>query len=158
MNRGLLSIVFFCISIAGFSQQETHSVIANAGGSEEVPFGTLEWTLGELITETLDTTAGSATQGFHQPVYNIIDVGEKDVELRVNIFPNPAVDRVEVEIENEGFFNARLYDAVGKLLMEIHDIESKFMFHLSRFQGSQYLLKVKKQDDILFKTYKIIKH
>ena len=62
-------LLVFCLSAVGFckAQQLSSSVVSSAGGQFEKSNGSLDWTLGEIMTETYQKTVGFFTQGFQQP-------------------------------------------------------------------------------------------
>ncbi len=63
-----LIIIAAATSSNSFCQHNNQSVIAAAGNISKAGNITLEWTLGEPVIETVSTTLGLLTQGFHQPL------------------------------------------------------------------------------------------
>ena len=81
-----LAALFFCLSAVCALSQE-HFVISNSGGVFSSPNGTLEWTLGEISTETYQKNFGFLTQGFHQTFDE-----ESSTTNGITVYPIPAQD------------------------------------------------------------------
>ena len=89
--------IFFCLILAiGLNAQKiTPTVIANAGNVVKNATHSIEWTLGEFMTETLKNNNGSITQGFHQA--NLLFVAVDDAEIAgLEVFPNPFTGQVTI--------------------------------------------------------------
>lgn len=61
----LLSLIF--ISRYSDAQSLSPTVVASQGGYFSTPTVSIEWTLGEVMSETFDAQNHFLTQGFHQP-------------------------------------------------------------------------------------------
>lgn len=77
-------LLFLCILFAiafqtANAQSFVREVIGSAGAFATSPNGSMEWTIGEVMTETYDGSNNFFTQGFHQP-----DV--KEIVIIVNLF------------------------------------------------------------------------
>ena len=102
---------FFCFE---FTAQ---SVISNAGEFWNNTSGSLSWTLGEVVTETLTSDDFYLTQGFqqiHEGYLNLSDlVGSNDLL----IFPNPFYS--EINILNIDFLSSLqivVFDNLSKVV------------------------------------------
>lgn len=160
MKKILLILIFTSVALIGFTQEiETNHVVVNSSGNnQELSFGSLEWSIGEPVTEMIVSEHMELTQGFHQPLYFLSEITDPNVEILVKVYPNPTPDKVTVRIDSEGIYDMELIEVTGKKLMSVTGIEEKTVeFYLRKYSGHQFLLKIKKQDDILFKTFKIIR-
>ncbi len=161
--KKISSILIFFVALSSFSQDiEINNVIVSSGGSNtELSFGTLEWSIGEVMSESFIGTDISITQGYHQPLFTFLPEDNSIIELKVIIFPNPTSGPVGIEIEEEGIYDVELFNVRGKLLLTKNDIKGNLkhidLFNISDFAQHQFLLKIKKQEDIRFKTYKILR-
>ncbi len=73
------------------AQSITPQVLASAGASMRAGNVFVEWTLGEMATETYRTANLVITQGFHQP--NLVRVSSQDAHLaNISVYPNPTAD------------------------------------------------------------------
>jgi len=157
----LLSVVcFFAILVNG--QSISSSVVASAGGYSEAGGLSLSWTLGELAVETFTTPDLVLTQGFQQGYYEIVGIDElSDKNFKVNIYPNPAVEFIYIQVENKEInkVSIELYSMDGKLVTnEIFDNNgTSYEFNLSKHSSSQYILKITDLNGGNTQSYKIIK-
>ncbi|MBN2761466.1 MAG: T9SS type A sorting domain-containing protein, partial [Bacteroidales bacterium] len=139
----------------GFSQE----VIATAGNTNTSGSKSIDWTLGEVIIETLADNDAMLTQGFHQPVLIISAVQELEMpDMEITVFPNPVSDRVTIKTENmiQDKFSYTLTDMNGKILkqekMHSQEVEIPFV----DYAPSVYYLIIHNGEQKI-NTYKIIK-
>ena len=116
-----ISLVFIFISLTFFSQE----VIATQGGREVNSDGSLDYTIGEAIITFGDNGSNVLTQGFQQPVFEVMEILDIQAEFAVNIFPNPATEYVNVQFQElkTGYF-LMLVDELGKMLVN-QEIKTK---------------------------------
>lgn len=134
-------------------------VIASGGTSFSNSNGSIDWTIGEPVIETLENNSNFATQGFHQTQLQITEVEESNTYYNVAVFPNPTKANVEVQINdlNEDL-NIKVFDVSGKLVMQklyLKDDNSKSL-DLSPFESGSYYLQLTGKENT--KTFTIIKH
>ncbi|MCC6815529.1 MAG: T9SS type A sorting domain-containing protein [Saprospiraceae bacterium] len=87
------------------AQKLAPTVISSAGAVQKSGNFSLEWTMGETITETKTTSNLIVTQGFHQSNLGLTSV-KNDENLGISVFPNPA--GAFLNIENPDLRNARI--------------------------------------------------
>jgi len=63
-----LMLAFLCIGTKAYTQSLTPQVIASAGGYQTSAAGSLSFTIGETITQTVMSPTHMLTQGFQQPL------------------------------------------------------------------------------------------
>lgn len=146
------SLSFLCLPSAT-SQQFSHDVVS-AGGDfhRNNNFGSLHWTIGEPVTETLSNSGFRLTQGFHQVYYYILThVANASVApINVKVYPNPTAEHAILEAP----------DAVGSLL-EIRHISGQFLHQariqsdktdldLSPYPAGMYLLTIVRKDGLSY--------
>jgi hypothetical protein len=106
--------IFFCLILAiGLNAQKiTPTVIANAGNVVKNATHSIEWTLGEFMTETLKNNNGSITQGFHQA--NLLFVAVDDAEIAgLEVFPNPVNATLTIKNGSEESLNLNISHISG---------------------------------------------
>ena len=114
----LLCLVFFCAFLHG--QTLSPDIISTSGNYDQGPEISLSWTLGEIMTETLNGSGCMLTSGF-QPylvgIVNVIQDSKPDFEL--NIFPVPASHFLTVQTgaSLQEQLNLELLDMNGKSMM-----------------------------------------
>lgn len=105
---------------AQFSQSPT--VLANCGGEGDTLGYKMQWTVGELVIESLGNSMFHLTQGFHQPfvVPVVQGVGLEEL-VKVNnatIWPNPTQEELNIRfstpLRNE--VNASIVGLDGRTL------------------------------------------
>ena len=112
------------LSIVGFSytQDLDHFVIGSDGGHAGNNQFSLSYTIGEVVTEFGRDTANNAdlTQGFQQSYLSIVSVEDYDLDIDISIYPNPAIDQLNVrisDIDKANSYSCLLYtsDAADEL-------------------------------------------
>lgn len=122
---------------------------ASAGGAQ------LSWSVGEMAVETHSAGSHKLTEGFHQPNLTITEITEKlDVNLAVNVFPNPTSDEFTIATE-ETELSYILTDLSGKVIQKGTSKGNKTTVAVNGYPEGTYLLKVTSKHN--FRTFKIIK-
>lgn len=170
-----LCLVLLCPTLN--AQDISRSVIGAAGESSQGSTITLDWTLGETATSTLNHDKGMLTEGFQQPYLQIEAIEtaaipffknaneEVEVEhpsiLQINAYPNPVSAQLWVEMSTaysgQGFL--QLLNAEGKNLLEktINLDQEKVNLNMSSYASGSYYLIVRNADQAILKTLKITK-
>jgi Secretion system C-terminal sorting domain len=114
-----------------FAQARDHFVIATQGGSGTSPTLSIDWTLGELATESVYTTNRMFTQGFHQPLIRVNELIShsnqittrgsiaKAPEFTITVAPNPASSGLTVNVNglDDQDVDVFITDGTGKRLL-----------------------------------------
>ncbi len=153
-------IHFLLLSVTGYSQELTPQIIASSGGSYETNGIILSWTLGEPVTETFSSGDITLTQGFHQGDITVTSTNtEEFTDMKVNVYPNPAGEFVNIDIEGKGseILTVELFTLSGeKVLIKKDFITEKYQqLQLKDLPAGTYILKIMNNDKM--KTYKIVK-
>jgi hypothetical protein len=117
----------------------------------------MDFTIGEVIINTVTDGSNDLTQGFHQTSLIITNVEDLETNFLVNLFPNPTAEMVTLSIEKYQGVTYRLFDAIGKLLKEALVTESNTTVNVSDYPKGAYLLTLTEAENKKIKTYKIIK-
>jgi len=171
MRQSLLLLSMVIVTLGHLSaQQFTRSVIASDGGTSARNAITLDWTLGELATDDCYVRNGMFTEGFHQPVLNVVQVkpdvfADKDYEakeeLKVDVFPNPVSTKLRVELENnsESKVHTILTDGLGRSIAKKTALEgaSTLHFEMKNLPDGFYILSLLNEGGKKLRSYKIIK-
>jgi len=160
----IFSIVVAVAICANINAQSlTPTVFSTSGSTFENANFSLSYTIGEAITATVSTNNNILTQGFQQPVYdvvsNITDYANS-LSVNTNVFPNPTDKLVHVE------FNAPenkkavmyLYDISGKVI-STETLQANIVqtINLENAATGQYHLKITDVSNQLLSTHKIQK-
>ena len=151
--------LFFCLfflaaNVIIYGQQ----VIATQGNSSSNSAGALDYTIGEVVIAFGMDDSTHLTQGFHQPVFRITNIENIEISFEVSIYPNPAVDQLNIEFkEIKSGSRVDLYDASGRLLVTslIRDYTMIIPFH--KYETGVYFLSFISSANQLLKTFKVQK-
>lgn len=156
--KSLLLILVFFGSTAVYAQSDINTAGADATGSN----GSASYTIGQLNYATYFGTNGSASLGVQQPYEISVVVGVDElfgINLGLNVFPNPTVDFLSLEVDDylDNNLTFYLYDLNGKILAEGSITQNVTTIQMSTYEPAIYFVKISQnQKDI--KTFKIAKN
>ena len=149
-----ISLSFIILNISSFSQE----VIATQGGRDINSDGSLDYTIGEAIITFGDNGSNVLTQGFQQPVFEVMEVLDIQSEFEVNIFPNPATEYVNVQFQElETGYVLMLVDELGKMLVKQEIKTKEIIIPFNKYSTGVYFLSIIDGKQTKIKTYKIQK-
>jgi hypothetical protein len=139
--------------------QET---VAASGCDASGSSGSISFTAGQLIYETLSDTAGTVLQGVQLPneIYIVTGIEEPaGIGLEMVIYPNPASEFLRLTITNYSFekLSYRLSDMNGNLLQSGEITGRETLITTGTLPPAGYFLVVTDQDNVV-KAFKIIKN
>ena len=158
------TVLIFFFSLFGFSyafaQTIDLEVVGSAGDTRQHPsFGSLHWTVGEPVVETIQQGQVRLTQGFHQTNYNLIVADESPAkpDWALKLFPNPTAEVVTLETAYTGELNIVLADVNGQMLstQKISGVGTN-IFDLKAYPAGTYLLSVQGTNQQI-QTFRILK-
>ncbi len=152
------SVLFIQIFTLPFlmAQSISPDVISSSGAHhEQANVGSISWTLGELVTETIGSSSLSISQGFHQSYKTTSSTKEKAF-FEVNIYPNPTTDQVIIESNSGSNYTIKIMDLNGKIIKEpIQSNQIQNSISFAGFPSGTYLLLL--ENKIAYSQFKIIK-
>ena len=157
--RTIFLIVNILFAFSFYSQNLDHFVIGTDGGYAGNNQFSLSYTIGEIVTELGNDTVNNIdlTQGFQQAYISIVSTENHIADIDISVFPNPAVNYLNVNISNLGKVKTyALFDMSGKLLLQQEIISNQFEISFSNFSSGNYLL-IFKNDQQKLKTLKVQK-
>lgn len=162
MNRRIaICLLITCLSgVSMFAQSVSPAVIASSGGEGEAGGIHVQWTVGELATETLTGANMILTQGFHQPHIIVTFIDEiPETDEVIIVYPNPAADYIVVEYrsgDQEGLLFG-LYDLQGRRVLSGQLESHQTNLDLQDVKAGTYFLHVYHHNKTL-QTFKIVKN
>lgn len=116
--RTLCCGLLVLLSVSLHAQHLERQVTASAGDYRQAPgLGSLHWTLGETVTETLTSGSIRLSQGFHQLYIFTVDFDEpEELAFSFKVFPNPASASVNIQTDHSQPLYWQLTDVAGRLL------------------------------------------
>jgi len=139
----LLAGTLFTTIVTVNAQIAETEVIATAGGSANIGGTSIDWTIGELVTETVSTESFILTQGFHQgEVLEIIT--SLDIEqVKVTVFPNPTASQLQVELNDFTDVEFHLFDIKGdQVLFQSKPTHTRSTIDVSSYPSGIYMLEI----------------
>ncbi len=133
-------------------------VISTQGNSTSNSDGSLDYTIGEVVITFGTDGLIDLTQGFHQPILKLTTIQDLQVDLLLEIYPNPATEQLNIQLENfEPGYSFQLYDALGKLLLTEPLLSSNKVIPFNSYSTGLYFLVFVKGKNEKLKTFKIQK-
>ena len=156
-------VLYFTILLNLTGLQAQQVVIAPAGDSDSNNNIVLDWTMGELLVQTIESSTGLLTEGFHQPII-IVETALSGVEENntlFSVYPNPAQSSINIEINSDTNDEAILYlhSSTGNLLKSkcIESNAATIEWDLTEYAAGLYLITLKDEKGILIKSCKVSK-
>lgn len=132
------------------------------GDNVATGFGSVSFSVGQLITVSDSTAKGSVLQGIQVPIEIVripVGIEKSEQEIVTEPYPNPTFENVKVSISDalSGPFVLTLIDLSGTILETIHINHHECILSLSRYSAGTYSLRVDSQGRSIA-LYSIIKH
>ena len=152
MKYRLLLIFFVFYSSSLFSQE----VVSSQGDSYTNSGGSLDFTIGEVVTFTGSNVENILTQGFHQTNWSFVNIENHVPSYEAIIYPNPAEDFLNIQASLYEDVSYVLYDEMGKLILQGRLLSEKTSLEVSQLATGRYSLILNNSKENL-KTFNIIK-
>jgi hypothetical protein len=155
--RKTLLLPLLCISFNLYAQNNTVS----SGGQANGAGGTASYTVGQIAYSAISGSNGSIIQGVQQPyeISIITSVNDLAIELKAQVYPNPATDKLILSIGSQEYKNLRyqLIDLQGKTIASDRVNQNTQSIDMSKLSNGTYFLRVLSNKQQL-KTFQIIKN
>jgi len=117
-------------------------VVSSGGESYTNASGQIDYTIGEPLIETIGDSASQLTQGFHQPVIQVTEIGDQSSDIGMIVYPNPTNGSLTIQLnELPNGLKYLLFDATGKLVMSDQVRQNRSTIDMNGFASGQYVLK-----------------
>lgn len=161
MKISLSIVVALFLCTVGYGQSVDQSVIGSTGDEFTGSSGSIEFTLGEPVSETYSTGEYQLTQGFHQGYFLFVGIDETtEFDFTTRVYPNPAVDHATLElvgIQDFNNFEYQMYDLTGKLLRNGRFESNSIQVNLTGLSNSLYIFKIQNKNLGYAQTYQLQK-
>jgi hypothetical protein len=108
-------VLFSLFAAISVSAQE---VVSTQGDSYSNSTGSIDFTIGEVVINTVTDGTNDLTQGFHQTNWNFVGLEDHSPSYEATIFPNPTSEVLNIKTSMFENVTYALYDAQGKLVMQ----------------------------------------
>ena len=166
-----LLILLFGLYASSLQAQE---VVTTAGSYGETTSGSLSWTVGEPVIETITDGTNTLTQGFQQSKLTVTAINNLKISgIELSVYPNPTTDYIILKLDNsvqtrhalsQQELSYQLYDIHGKLILQKKMTGNKQTIHMQNYKPATYILKIMQAKDSSRKdaihcvsTFRIIK-
>ena len=143
-----------------------NQVLSTAGNTFTTASYEIDFTLGEVFTNTLVSGTGTVyTQGFQQPQRRkigvlepvLVSVNENGMN-GFNVYPNPFRGELTIEISENSSVNIQLYDNSGRLILNDQLSQLLNTIDLSILAVGNYQLVLQAEEDFLGRISLIKSH
>ena len=141
------------------------SAITIAGGDFKNPSGSVSFSCGEVavkLAEQKAFTVVNITESFNEGVqqpFTRRDASGNSISplaVKLEVYPNPATDCVNIEGEGNGQLNYTLYTMNGQQLQQGQYNGVQERIDMSSYATGNYLLRISTPDNTQVNTYKIV--
>jgi len=160
MARNALICLSFVWNVSIFQSQE---VIGAGGDFFTSSSGSLSWTTGEVITETISANSAVFTQGFQQNYEKFVSLEQLLYSNNIFVFPNPFNSELNVQWNSLDYLglSIQLSDNYGKIFSEIHfnknDIQNQATVDVSELAAGAYYLTISHPTIFRPTIFKVVK-
>ena len=153
-------ILSVCTGLYIFVSLQAQQAVISAGGSGKSGNLSINWSIGEVITETFVSMPFKLTQGVQQPHIKVEPVaGMSEMKIyQITAYPNPANDVVIVSIAEsaENQLTLKVFDINGRLVHIAPITGNETRIHVKNFAAGIYLMQIMDKNNNV-QTFKIIK-
>jgi len=139
---------------------QAQEVVTTAGSYGETTSGSLSWTIGEPVIETITDGTNTLTQGFQQSKLTVTAINNLKVPgIELSVYPNPTNSflSIEVKTDKQRDLQLSLFDLNGRLILQKKMAGNKQTIKMQNYKPATYILKVTEANKDI-KTYQIVKH
>lgn len=153
MRLILTGLVSFILIVSN-----AQDLISTAGDFFQQEDGSISFTIGEPIIETIESVEHNITltQGFQQSTPQVLTDVEPLDDIAVNIYPNPTTDYFNISMDEARFLDYQVFDLNGTLIKNDKITGLKTKVSLTGYLPSVYILKII-GNNTECKTFQIIK-
>ncbi|NOX86833.1 MAG: hypothetical protein GXO86_12865 [Chlorobi bacterium] len=132
-------------------------VVSTGGDYFETNNGSISFTIGEVVIETIENGDNCLTQGFQQSTLNVFTIlDEKPTGKRWIVYPNPTNDYVKLRIPDYEGLRYQLCTYRGKIIKEGKIENTETLFSFIDYPLAAFLIRVIDNNRFI-KVFKVIK-
>jgi hypothetical protein len=137
---------------------QAQQVVATQGSTFSNSNGSMSFTIGEGVAQTLTGDSKALTQGFQQSGISVSLLSDMDQSFIITVYPNPTSDIITLKIarKDPGDLQYLVFDLNGIMLMQKNVEAPDTPIDLSHLSKGMYIIKIREGLTEL-KSFKIIK-
>ena len=139
MNRSIAVFVICCCLTCLFAQKITPTVLSSAGAVMKTGNFSIEWTLGEIATETLKSNNNVLTQGFHQTNLTVVSTNNPFIS-GLDVYPNPVEQELIIDNKSGKIIAFHVFNITGQCINEQTFNPGIQTLHMNALPSGTYLL------------------
>jgi len=155
--KTLLVISILGLSLTSYAQKSLNC----SGGNSQNNNGTISFSIGQVFYTSNINSNGTIQQGVQlaSEIFTITGTENKNIELNIQTYPNPASEYVLLQINETDLSNYSflLYNLEGKLISKKSNLDNLTRISLNDQNSTLYILKICRKDQEI-KTFKIIRN
>jgi hypothetical protein len=153
MRTIVISLIITIFNFNGLSQ----TVISTSSNRIHNGNGEIDYTIGQLVYESFQTSSHSFSQGIHNPI-KVNNIGGTYVisDLDLTVFPNPTRSQISIQGSNPTIYIYNVLDMNGQMIFDgifLNQID----LNLESLASGLYILKVNSPEKRQQSSYQIIK-
>lgn len=153
---GLSVLLISCYSSKAFAQESINASGAELSGNT----GTISYSIGQVVYQTMETTDASFSEGVQQPyeIYVIDGVERSEISVKLTAYPNPTTDAITLTVGDHSMrgLALQIVDMAGQQILTATVTDKNTRIDLSQYAMATYYLTVLENEKPI-KTFKIIK-
>lgn len=158
--KTIIIILSLFITAIGFSQTTIDKSSIDSGGAVATDGAVnVIYTIGEVAVQETTVGAIHISEGFISAGSIVaLELERYTPLLGVNIYPNPAIDFVNISLVTTANYEISIYDFLGRktATYQVTNSDSK-RIALSQLANATYIVLIKNNDTKQFASYKLIK-
>jgi len=149
MKKGLLIVVSIVIANLSFAQSLDRVLVSSGGESYANGNFQADVSLGEPVIATFEGGDYMLTQGFHQGLMIFTEI-ENLQDIEFQLYPNPAVDYVNVEFPVNDYQEViiQVVSLNGQVIWKAQLTDSTTRVHVSSWPVGVYMLRLIADNEI----------
>lgn len=151
-------IYYLLVSTLSLGQELAPAIISVAGDHYSNDHVQLSWSLGGSLLDSYANDNLSLSSGVQSEETNTFVLGFSGLDLAAQIFPNPVIDRLTVQLEESTRFNVVISDLTGReVFIGNPRYTNSQLIDLSHLSIGAYMLLILNQDSEPIKKIKLSK-
>ncbi|MEX1001685.1 MAG: T9SS type A sorting domain-containing protein [Crocinitomicaceae bacterium] len=148
----------FFIAIINPLLLSSQEVVSVQGDSYNNDNKSVDFTIGEIIINTVSDSTNDITQGFHQTKWDFLNIELHNSNVEIKVYPNPVEKQLNIETFPYKNINYKMYNNKGQVVLEGILTQEITSLNTENLQSANYTLILLNDKKEKIKTYKLIKY
>jgi hypothetical protein len=150
-------LTILVLAMLSLQLAKAQEAVLSSGDFQKNNSGSISYSIGETVTETVSGNGTTLTQGMQQPILSVTTLTENIAfKIDISAFPNPASDYLILKSKDFKGLTVALYDVSGKVLINRNLEKEETQIDFRHYAASTYILKIT-QNNQEIKSFTIIK-